>query len=186
MSEAGYYIFSARKYNYIVNLASKAGNITTKRELAMFLAQILWESDGLKAVREYACLSGCPNEYKTSDDVPGKSYYGRGYIQLTWAGNYKSASYDLFNDDRLYKNPDLVAENEELSWATAFWYWKKHVKPRPGIELGYFGEATDAINGKLECFNGPNVHKAKLRFILYKKILKGLNIKEEPIEKGCY
>ncbi len=117
-------------------------------------------------------------------------------------------SYDLFNDDRLYKNPDLVAENEgiiiyrnclnrnynfyklkllkELSWATAFWYWKKHVKSRPGIELGYFGESTDAINGKLECFDGPNVHKAKLRFNLYKKILKGLNINEEPIEKGCY
>ena len=56
------------------------------------IAQILWESDGLKAVREYACATnGCPNEYKTSDDVPGKSYYGRGYIQLTWAGTYKSA-----------------------------------------------------------------------------------------------
>ncbi len=117
----------------------------------------------------------------------------------------------MFNDDRLYQNPDLVAENEELSWMTAFWYWKKHVNTRPGVQLGYFGETTDAINGnkkktlthfsdskfpncmekfnfkgKLECFKGPNVEKAKLRFILYTKILKGLNINEKPLEKGCY
>jgi hypothetical protein len=35
--EAGYSISSSKKYNYIAKLASKAGNITTKRELAMFL-----------------------------------------------------------------------------------------------------------------------------------------------------
>lgn len=35
--------------------------------------------------------NGCPNNYKSNEDVPGKSYYGRGYIQLTWAVNYKKA-----------------------------------------------------------------------------------------------
>jgi chitinase len=58
------------------------GGITTKREAAMFLAQILWESDGLRATSEYACAAtGCPGEYGTSQ-YPEESYYGRGYIQL--------------------------------------------------------------------------------------------------------
>ena len=30
-----------------------------------------------------------------------------GYIQLSWDYNYKAASLDLFNDDRLLKNPDI-------------------------------------------------------------------------------
>ena len=93
---------------------------------------------------------------------------------MTWAGTYKAASFDLFNED--------------LSWATAFWYWRVHVhNKRPGVSLGHFGEATDAINGQLECLpKGPNIEKAKLRFILYKKVLDGLNLQVKPIEKGCY
>jgi len=61
------------------------GSITSKREAAMFLAQILWESDGLRAKREYACLStGCPGQYldKNYPYYSGQNYYGRGYIQL--------------------------------------------------------------------------------------------------------
>lgn len=42
-----------RKYNIIVSLAGSVGNINSKRELAMFLTQILWESDGLKLVFGY-------------------------------------------------------------------------------------------------------------------------------------
>ena len=51
----------------------------------MFLAQILWESDGLRAKREYACLAtGCPGQYLDTNYpyYPGQNYYGRGYIQL--------------------------------------------------------------------------------------------------------
>jgi hypothetical protein len=41
MTEAGYYIYSNKKYKYIVTLATTAGNITSKRELAMFLGNFL-------------------------------------------------------------------------------------------------------------------------------------------------
>lgn len=49
----------------------------------MYLTQILWESDGLRAKEEYACIAtGCPGQYTTGIGYPGKNYYGRGYIQL--------------------------------------------------------------------------------------------------------
>jgi len=36
------------QYETITRMASTAGNITSKHELAMFLAQVLWESAGLQ------------------------------------------------------------------------------------------------------------------------------------------
>lgn len=92
----------------------------------MALAQFLHESDGLRAKEEYKCKdTGCPNDYKTPGcDAPGQSYYGRGYIQLTWCKNYKAASQELYKDARLVTDPKSVASNENYSWDTAFWFWK--------------------------------------------------------------
>jgi hypothetical protein len=73
------------QYSNFINGASPQGGITTKRELAMFLAQIIHESGGLVYKIEQACGSGCfkcPGQYITADDYPGKRYCGRGYIQL--------------------------------------------------------------------------------------------------------
>jgi hypothetical protein len=71
------------KYESLVNQAQSMGGIMTKQELAMFLAQILWESDCLRATSEYACANGCPDMYPiTGPGYPGRQYFGRGYIQL--------------------------------------------------------------------------------------------------------
>jgi len=91
----------------------------------MFLSQILWESGGLRYKRELICVkSGCPGVYDHSVGVKGQEYYGRGYIQLTHSYNYKAASLALFNDLRLINDPDMVANNEDVAWATAAWFWK--------------------------------------------------------------
>ena len=83
----------------------------------MFLSQVLWESGGLRHKRELACIeTGCPGKYDSSEGVPGKNYYGRGYIQLTHSYNYKPASMAIYGDDRLITNPDLVADDEDCSW----------------------------------------------------------------------
>lgn len=102
------------------------GSISTKQEAAMALTQFIHESDGLRAKREYKCVSnGCPGKYQNSKcDAPGQHYYGRGYIQLTWCTNYKAASKDLLGDTSLVTNPDSVATNENLAFGTAFWFWK--------------------------------------------------------------
>jgi len=152
----------------------------------MFYAQILWESDGLRAKKEYACAqSGCPGQYQTPQDVPGKRYYGRGYIQLSWHYNYLAASKDLYGDDRLAKDPDQVANNDGIAWDTAFWFWKKNVHSAPGVAQGNFGATTKAINGGLEC-SGPNKDRARKRFELYKKVLSAFGVNEAAKETGCY
>lgn len=182
----GYVTPTDTKYLNLVNQAASKGSITTKRELAMFLAQILWESGGLIYLSELACaLNNCAGSYQSADDVPGKYYYGRGYIQLTWSYNYKAASLDLYRDLRLLNNPEQVATNDEIAWAVSFWYWQKHVHNRPGVSAGQFGVTTNAINGALECA-GPYKDKAKRRFEIYKNVLKAFSINETPIETGCY
>lgn len=92
----------------------------------MALTQFLHESDGLRAKREYQCQhTGCPGQYASNDcDAPDQHYYGRGYIQLSWCYNYRSASQSLFGDMRLVSDPDMVARDENLAWNTAFWFWK--------------------------------------------------------------
>lgn len=43
----------------------------------------------------------------------GVVYYGRGYIQLTWEGNYRPASQYLYNDESvLLNNPEIVADHQ--------------------------------------------------------------------------
>ena len=171
----------------MIKNAAPAGGITTKRELAMFLAQILVESAGLKYKSETRCATnGCPGDYETAQDFPGARYYGRGYMQLSWSYNYRPASSDLYKDLRLYENPNLVSASDEISWAVSFWYWKVRVRIYTGVISGQFGVSTKAINGGLECPPGPNVSKAKIRFDIYKRVLIAFNINETANEIGCY
>lgn len=111
------------KFVAFMKSAPSKGSITSKVEGAMALAQFLHESDGLQAKREYACMqTGCPGSYATpACDAPGQYYFGRGYIQLSWCYNYRPASMALFGDDRLVRDPDMVAREEQVSWDTAFW-----------------------------------------------------------------
>ena len=150
----------------------------------MFLAEILWESGGLRYKRELACIkTGCPGRYDNSVGDKGKNYYGRGYIQLTHSYNYKAASLALYNDLRLIHNPDLVATDEDAAWGVSFWYWAKFVHSQPGIQRGEFGWATRAINGG-ECTH--NMAAAHKRFAIYKKVLVAFHIHEQAKEHGCY
>ncbi|CAF1004066.1 unnamed protein product [Brachionus calyciflorus] len=185
VTKAGYPAPSMEKYNNFVNQLGPKGGITTKREAAMFLSQILWESDGLVAKAEYACVqTGCPGVYGTSQ-YPGQSYYGRGYIQLSWNYNYDACSRALYGDDRLLRDPNQVATNDEIAWATAFWFWKTNVGSNPNVKNGNFGSSTMAINGGLEC-NGPYQDKARKRFDIYKIVMLEFGLTETPNERGCY
>lgn len=54
----------------------------------------------------------------------GARFCGRGLKQLTGRGNYTRASKEIYGDDRLVKNPDLVSDNKEVALETACWFWK--------------------------------------------------------------
>jgi len=103
ISKAGYPKPSEEQYNNFHSQLKTKGNIQTKREAAMFLSQILWESDGLQAKAEYACKdSGCPGVYGTSI-YTDQNYYGRGYIQLVIFFLFHFFK-DLFNYEKNFKS----------------------------------------------------------------------------------
>ena len=86
LTQNGYPAPTLVKYTNFVNGLSSQGGITTKREAAMFLAEIIHESGGLLLVIETACGIGCvscPYDYLSPGfDSQGARYCGRGYIQL--------------------------------------------------------------------------------------------------------
>ncbi|KAJ9190180.1 hypothetical protein P3X46_001408 [Hevea brasiliensis] len=102
--------------------------------------------------------------------APGKKYYGRGPIQLSWNYNYGQCGQALGLD--LLNNPDLVATDRVISFKAAIWFWMTPQFPKPschdvitgqwsptghdisaGRAPGY-GVITNIINGGLECGRG--------------------------------
>ncbi len=83
-------------------------------------------------------------------------------------------------------DPDAVARDEFIAWDTAFWFWRKHVHGLPGVAEGHFGVTTNAINGVLECWGGPNLSVAYKRFEMYKVVRSALNLGGDAHEWGCY
>src|SRR5690606_21390971 len=99
--------------------------------------------------------------------APGKTYHGRGAMQLSWNYNYGQFSDALGVD--ILSNPDLVATDSELAIQTALWFWMTPQSPKPSAHdvmvgtwtpssLGEaagrvpgFGMTTNIINGGIEC-----------------------------------
>jgi len=54
----------------------------------------------------------------------GARFCGRGLKQLTGRANYTRASKEIYGDDRLVKNPDLVSDDKAVALETACWFWK--------------------------------------------------------------
>ena len=79
---------------------------------------------------------------KTYPCQPGKNYYGRGPIQITWNYNYGAAG--KFLGLPLLKDPDMVARSPTVAFKCAMWFWNLNV--RPVLSRG-FGATTRRING---------------------------------------
>lgn len=182
----------------------RVGNLELKkRELAAFLATISHETGGgdekdiahfydygLYYKEELACLKGC-NHYSDTTEVKyppvkGKSYHGRGPIQLSWNYNYGLFSeMVLENKDSLLNNPDLLTTDAELSFAAAIWFWVTPQAPKPschdvmsgnwvptdadrlaGRKPG-FGAVMNIVNGGLECGGVESIrNKFRLQYYL--------------------
>merc|ERR1740116_497335 len=108
--------------------------------------------------------------------VPGKSYKGRGPKQLSYNYNYGQFSEKFCGDKHvLLNNPEWVASNPTLAWASSIWFWFSGGACNPGetckpgchdVFLGRkkmcpadvtagrkygLGWVTNVINGGLEC-----------------------------------
>ncbi|KAF4357226.1 endochitinase [Cannabis sativa] len=158
---------------------------TRKRELAAFLAQTSHETTGGWSTAEggpyawgYCFISevGQPGSYCVPSTewpcVPGKKYYGRGPIQISYNYNYGPAGQALGLE--LLSNPDLVATDAVVSFKTAIWFWMTPQYNKPSCHdvivgewiptpadvaanrLPGYGVITNIINGGLECGHGED------------------------------
>lgn len=76
----------------------------------------------LIANRVYANRMG--NGPEASGD--GWTFRGRGLVQLTGRANYTQCSLDLFGDNTLVEDPDVVANTPAYAILTACWFWHKN------------------------------------------------------------
>ncbi|MEM9462466.1 MAG: glycoside hydrolase family 19 protein [Myxococcota bacterium] len=151
---------------------------TDRRELAAFLANISHETGGLVyieeiAMGEYCSPSvGCPC-------APGRKYYGRGPIQLSWNYNYCAAGAALGLN--LQANPDLVAQDATVAWQTALWFWMTSTGAGTStchdamVGGSGFGQTIQTINGALEC-GGGNPAQVQSRIDTYLSITAVLGV----------
>lgn len=111
--------------------------------------------------------------------TPGKSYKGRGPIQLSYNYNYGMASAFLFGDKQvLLDNPDLLLQDAALAFQTAIWFWMTPQYPKPSAHevmtnlwkpntldlkkqrIPGFGMTVNIINGGVEC--GQGIEKSQV------------------------
>lgn len=99
--------------------------ITTPRRITIYLAQIRWESGGLKWYSELA--SGDAYEGRASlgntRAGDGRRFKGRGPLQLTGRTNYTRAATALGID--LLRDPSIVA-SPRYGGLTSAWWWYAH------------------------------------------------------------
>ncbi|KAJ4842494.1 hypothetical protein Tsubulata_027080 [Turnera subulata] len=125
----------------------------SRREIAAFFAHVTHETGYFCYIEE---INGASKDYcdvsnKVYPCVPGKKYYGRGPIQLTWNYNYGAAGKS--NDFDGLNSPEIVATDPVMSFRTALWFWMNNV--RPVLSQG-FGASIRAINGAIECDYGDS------------------------------
>ncbi|KAK7284507.1 hypothetical protein RJT34_19253 [Clitoria ternatea] len=182
---------------------------TRKREIAAFLAQISHETTGGWATAPdgpYAwglCFKEeispqsnyCDSTNNQWPCYPGKRYYGRGPIQLSWNYNYGPAGKDLGFDG--LTNPEIVSNNSVIAFKTALWFWMTERKPTPSCHnvmvgkyvptqadiaanrtAGY-GLVTNIINGGLEC-GIPGDARVNDRIGFFQRYTKLFNVDTGP------
>ncbi|KAK9287401.1 hypothetical protein L1049_015820 [Liquidambar formosana] len=188
------FINAAKSFN---GFATTGDTTTRKREIAAFLAQTSHETTGGWATAPdgpyswgycYLREQGSPGSYCVPNQqwpcAPGKQYYGRGPIQISYNYNYGPAGRAIGVD--LLNNPDLVATDPVVSFKTGIWFWMTPQSPKPschnvitgrwspsgadqsaGRVPGY-GVITNIINGGIECGKGP-IAQVQDRIGFYKR-----------------
>ncbi|KAL1383416.1 hypothetical protein pipiens_013123 [Culex pipiens pipiens] len=153
-----------------VSCLCQVATAVTSQEVAMFLAQVIYESNGFYYREE---IGGASKSYAP--------YYGRGYIQLTWKYNYQAASRDIFNDDRLVRDPGMVSRDTTMSMRVSTWFWVKNVRPKGGVSKNNFGLTTRAIWGNPK--GGSSNPVSIKRYEMYKQAAKVLGVTNVGINR---
>jgi basic endochitinase B len=198
--------------------AGEGDQITRRRELVAFFAEVAHETTGgwqgapggpfawgLYYTEEQACADGHCKQYNVSNGgpyraAPGKSYYGRGPIQLTYPYNYGQAGAQLRLP--LLAHPELASHDGVIAFQTSLWFWMRVDGSEPSChavmtggwqptakdrQLGRrpgFGMTINLINGNVECNSkAPAIRgERKDRIGYYQHFASILQV---PVEKDC-
>ncbi|CAN1275424.1 Chitinase 6 [Linum perenne] len=172
------------------DFGNRGSETDSKREIAAFFAHVTQETGSNNSLTpsSYLYLTGMcyveeidrsnnfcepkPPQYPCAD---GKSYYGRGPLQLTHNYNYKDCG-DANNFDGV-NDPDIVARDPVLAWKTALWFWT--VNAWPVLIPQGFGETIRKVNGGIEC-DGKQPILVGNRVMFYNSYCQRFGIPPEP------
>lgn len=157
-----------------------------KRDAAAFLANVVQETGGLVYLEEISPpMIYCAPERTDFPCAGGKSYHGRGPMQLSWNYNYGTAGQSLGLP--LLSNPELVVASAANSFKAGIWFWMTRqplVSPHTQITSGKgFGETIRLVNGPLEC-DGKEPTKVQNRINAYVNFCGQLGV-EPGDNQGC-
>ena len=190
------------------------GNLSMNRkELAAFFAQAAHETrggragdfnSGLTYIHEIDTSLTYSTDNKIYPGVPGKKYYGRGPIQLSYNGNYGFASSCIYGDQNiLLRNPEILEKDAVAAFKSAIYFWMTPQSIRPSAHqvmtglwkpssvdqtkgrVAGFGMVTNIINGALECNQGEQNAAMQDRIGFYKAFLKRLGGTDANCNCSC-
>jgi chitinase len=171
----GFYTYNAfiTAANAYSGFGTTGASDDRKRELAAFFANVMHETGGLCYINEINPSSNYCQSSSTWPCASGKSYHGRGPIQVSWNYNYGAAGQDIGFDG--LNNPEKVGQDATISFKTAVWFWMKNSKCHSAITSGQgFGGTIKAINSR-EC-NGGHTAQVNSRVNYYKKLCSQLGV----------
>jgi hypothetical protein len=195
------------------NFCSEPDLQTRKKDLAAFFAHVAHETrhgenkkynDGLMLIHETNTNLPYVAENDTYPAIPGKKYYGRGPIQLSYNGNYGYASDCIFgNKNILLSKPELVETDPVTAFKTAIYFWMtpQTYKPsahdvmigkwRPVIadkaanRVPGFGMTINIVNGEVECNKGEKIYSMNDRIGFYRYFLRKLDVSDANCACSC-
>ncbi len=162
-------------YKQIINYWNEHPDMKDRRWLAYVMATAYHETR-LRPVREGFKTSDkaarkhvrwmynkriISQPYHLADRETGQVYYGRGYVQLTWAQNYKKMGRAIGMGDQLYRNPDLVLDPDIASkvlfvgMLQGHFRYSKRRRPRGKQKLKlFFNKSSSNWYGARNIING--------------------------------
>eukprot|EP00918_Siedleckia_nematoides_P004837 GHVU01010717.1.p1 GENE.GHVU01010717.1~~GHVU01010717.1.p1 ORF type:complete len:383 (+),score=53.19 GHVU01010717.1:1410-2558(+) len=224
------FLRASQAYPKFANTGDDESALTRdRRELAAFLAQTSTATmGGGEAPSAYPCgvsqAGYCFTQEDVADDAQlyceggnpcrddgfdcscraGKSYHGRGPMQLSWNANYGRFGVHKFGDSMLVVNrPELLIGNPVLGWEAALWVWTTANAPWPSCSeamqgtswqpseeqdaAGWypgFAMTTNILAGALECGAGAEAAahpQAAARSAFFKRYMHMLGAASEAI-----
>ncbi|XP_055349911.1 uncharacterized protein LOC129596609 [Paramacrobiotus metropolitanus] len=157
----------------LLQQAIEDAEIGSRAELALFLANVYHDSDGLQRLAE-------KDNGKGKEFDGGYRYYGRGYLQIAHIYSYRDASEAVLGDELiLEKRPERVEKEPQLAWDVAAWVWRERVKP--------YGTAT--LEDTVRSLNSDELDGDRSALRRRKQFLRAINKVLQPTadagEEAC-